>query len=90
MRQIHSVVVAFILALPFCCAYSLPAGRPAAAAKNSVDVSINGDNPWVDTGMDVNAGENCTSPQPGQSISKTRPEWVPQARNVAGLTRFGR
>ena len=57
MRQIHSVVVAFILALPFCCAYSLPAGPAAAAAKNSVDVSINGDNPWVDTGMDVNAGD---------------------------------
>jgi LssY C-terminus len=57
MTQIRSVVVAFVLVFPFCFAHSFPAGPAAATAKNSIDISINGDNPWVDSGMDVNAGD---------------------------------
>ena len=57
MNRIRSVVFAFVLAFPFWCALSLPASPAAAAAKNSADVTVNGDSPWIDTGMDVNAGD---------------------------------
>ena len=57
MNRIRLFVFAFVLAFPFCCAHSLPAAPAEAAARNSIDVSITGDNPWVDSGMDVNAGD---------------------------------
>ena len=56
MNRVRSIALVFVLEFPFCCAHSVPSPAAAATA-NSVDVSINGDNPWIDTGMDVNPGD---------------------------------
>ncbi|HZM08893.1 MAG TPA: LssY C-terminal domain-containing protein [Candidatus Limnocylindrales bacterium] len=60
MKRAQSFFIAAILIFPFWCANSLSAAPPPAAATataKSVDVSINGDSLWIDTGMDVNPGD---------------------------------
>ena len=57
MNRVRAVVIGLVLLCPLWCAASLPASPAAAATANSADVSINGDNPWVDSGMDVNPGD---------------------------------
>jgi hypothetical protein len=57
MKRAQSFLIAAVLIFPFCCTISSSAAPAAAPAKNSIDVSITGDNPWVDSGMDVNAGD---------------------------------
>src|ERR1039458_220930 len=56
MKRAQSFLIAAVLSLPLWYATPMPAAAAAATAK-SVDVSINGDSPWIDTGMDVNAGD---------------------------------
>ena len=57
MKRAQSFLIAAVLIFPFCCAICSWAAPAAAPAKNSIDVSITGDNPWADSGMDVNAGD---------------------------------
>src|ERR1017187_10179565 len=57
MNRVRAVVIGLVMLCPLWCAASLPASPAAAATANSADVSINGDNPWVDSGMDVNPGD---------------------------------
>ena len=56
-----SFLIAAVLIFPTWCPISLlaaPVATPATAATaKSADVSVNGDNPWIDTGMDVKAGD---------------------------------
>jgi hypothetical protein len=56
MRPRKFLMVA-VLAVPLWCARPLPAAPAAATTKNSVDVTIAGDTPLIDTGMDVNTGD---------------------------------
>ncbi len=61
MKWAHSILMAAILACPFGCASPLPAATAVAADKaateKSADVTVNGDKPWIDTGMEVAAGD---------------------------------
>jgi hypothetical protein len=56
MKRAQSLLIAAVLIFPVWCANSLSAAANAASA-NSVGVSVNGDSPWIDTGMDVKAGD---------------------------------
>ena len=56
MKRARSILIAAVLIFPVWCANSLWAAATAATAK-SVDVSVNGDSAWIDTGMDVKAGD---------------------------------
>src|SRR5450755_1328026 len=55
MKHARSFLMLAVLSFPLWTAGSLLAA--AAATAKSVDVSINGDSPWIDTGMDVNPGD---------------------------------
>jgi hypothetical protein len=55
MKHARSFLMVAVLSFPLWTAGSLLAAANATA--KSVDVSINGDSPWIDTGMDVNAGD---------------------------------
>jgi hypothetical protein len=58
VKRVQSFLIATVLIFPFCCANPLPAVAAAAAATtNSLNVTVTGDNPWIDTGMDVIAGD---------------------------------
>jgi len=59
MTRIRSFLIVAVLTIPLLCAHG-PSASPAAAATaiaKSADVTIAGDAPWIDTGMDVNAGD---------------------------------
>ena len=55
MKRARSFLLVAVLSFPFWTASSLFAAANATA--KSVDITINGDSPWIDTGMDVNAGD---------------------------------
>src|SRR5580704_8682923 len=55
MKRTRLFVMAAFLVLPLLCASSSLAAANATA--KSADVTINGDTPWIDTGMDVNPGD---------------------------------
>ena len=61
MNQIRSIVLHLIGAAVLCCAIPFPrvlaAAETKAATEKSADVSVTGDKKWIDTGMDVTAGE---------------------------------
>ncbi len=57
MKRAPSFLIAAVLIFPLWCGSPCSAAPAAATAKNSADVSINGDSPWIDTSMDVNAGD---------------------------------
>ena len=58
MTRVRSSLIVAVLTIPFWCAHGLSATPTAATATaKSADVTIAGDAPWIDTGMDVNAGD---------------------------------
>ena len=59
MTRIRSFLIVAVLTIPLLCAHGLSASPAAAATAiaKSADVTIAGDAPWIDTGMDVNAGD---------------------------------
>src|SRR5271166_5592761 len=56
MKRARLFLVATVLIFPLSYAWTA-SPVPAATTAKSADVTINGDSPWIDTGMDVNAGD---------------------------------
>jgi len=57
MKRARSFLIAAVLVISLWCGSPCSAALAAATSKNSADVTVNGDNPWIDTGIDVNAGD---------------------------------
>jgi hypothetical protein len=61
MKPARWILFATILSIPFSCATPVSAtpfaAEATAASSKSADVAVNGDNPWIDTGMDVKTGD---------------------------------
>jgi LssY C-terminus len=77
MKRIRSFLIAAALIFPLCCVGSLSAAATAATSK-SADVTINGDSPWIDTGMDVNAGDKLHITAKGTVDFKDKPGVGPE------------
>ncbi len=78
MQRARASLIAAVLMVPFWCASScLAAGAQAATAK-SADVTINGNQPWIDTGMDVNAGDKLHITAKGTVDFKDKPGVGPE------------
>lgn len=99
MKQIRPIGIAQIALLVVCVASALPA-RPigadnTSATEKSINVSVAGDKRWVDTGMDVNAGDKLHitatgtvdfSDQPGVGPAGAPRAWKDTLRDMMVLS----
>ncbi len=76
MKRARSFLIVAVLVLPFWCAHSLwaaPVAAAQAATAKSADVTVTGDKPWIDTGMDVNTGDKLHITAKGTVDFKDKP-----------------
>lgn len=99
MNRIHSIAIAQVATLALCFAATIPtpaaAAENKAAAGNSADVSVAGDKKWIDTGMDVAAGDKLHitakgtvdfSDKTGVGPAGAPREWKDTLRDMAVLS----
>jgi len=78
MKRAWSFLIAVVLTFPLWWANSLSAAANQAATAKSADVTVNGNNPWIDTGMDVNAGDKLHITATGTVDFKDKPGVGPE------------
>ena len=78
MKRAWSFLIAVVLIFPLWWANSLSAAANQATTAKSADVTVNGDNPWIDTGMDVNAGDKLHITATGTVDFKDKPGVGPE------------